>query len=505
MWLGVILAVVLSIIVGVGLDLAEQALPQSRQEGMESIIGGVAVFFVTGMIFWMNTHAQNMRRELEAEAAEALSQSSAYALASMAFLAVLKEGFETSVFLLATFSASQSAALAAAGAIIGLLMAVAIGWGIYIGGVKINLSRFFRFTGAFLILVAAGLVISSLRTAHEAGWINAGQQTVTNLAWLVAPGTVQSALITGVLGIPADPRLIEVLGWLVYLIAVALVVYWPASLRPGRRAAARLQIAIAAGLVIIAAGLYFFYPVPQSRLPEAVPIVSDAGSSVQPVGTLRLAAQSDDSSPTLNINLNDAQQSSLTLPDDQRQGDQYEGIDASVWTITRTSRVTDAPSTVTLDEVVELNGGRIPIGLSPQQHPGPYSVDRSMHCSIRVWIADGVLLDASSHSSYILTLSGSGLQTPRTLMTNNAGNTSAECRWQVDEVYRNQAIATLNRLSAAREERQFWAVGLPVTLVIVALLFVVSATRILIRLCRVAKTATVDSKPPCGLNADNPD
>ncbi len=145
MWLGVVLALVLSVIVGVGLDLAEQALPQSRQEGMESIIGGIAVFFVTGMIVWMNNHAQNMRQQLEAEAAEALSQASAYALASMAFLAVLKEGFETSVFLLATFSAAQSAVLAAAGAIIGLLLAVVIGWGIYIGGVKINLSRFFPF------------------------------------------------------------------------------------------------------------------------------------------------------------------------------------------------------------------------------------------------------------------------------------------------------------------------------------------------------------------------
>src|ERR1700744_773016 len=99
----------------------------------------------------------------------------------MAFLAVLKEGFETSVFLLATFSAAQSAAWAATGALLGLLLAVLIGWGIFVGGVKINLTRFFRLTGAFLILVAAGLVITSLRTAHEAGWLNVGQQTTVNL------------------------------------------------------------------------------------------------------------------------------------------------------------------------------------------------------------------------------------------------------------------------------------------------------------------------------------
>ncbi|HEU0165023.1 MAG TPA: FTR1 family protein, partial [Thermomicrobiales bacterium] len=187
MWIGVTLAVILSIAVGITLRLVEQALPQSKQEAMESVIGAVAIVFVSGMIVWMNTHSRGMKRDLEEEAAEALSQGGAHSLAVMAFLAVLKEGFETSVFLLATFSAAQSAALAASGAVIGVLIAVVIGWGIYAGGVKLNLSRFFRGTGAFLILVAAGLVITSLRTAHEAGWINAGQQTTVSLSWLVRP------------------------------------------------------------------------------------------------------------------------------------------------------------------------------------------------------------------------------------------------------------------------------------------------------------------------------
>src|SRR5699024_12315569 len=146
MWLGVALAVLLSAAVGVGLELAQQALPQAKQEALETIIGFVAVFFVTGMIVWMNNHARDMKRRLESEAAHALRRSSSLALAAMAFLAVLKEGFETSVFLLATFSAAQSAALAAVGAILGLLIAIGLGWGIYAGGVRFNLTRFFRYT-----------------------------------------------------------------------------------------------------------------------------------------------------------------------------------------------------------------------------------------------------------------------------------------------------------------------------------------------------------------------
>jgi high-affinity iron transporter len=175
MWLGVGLAVGAGIAVGVALWLLESALPQAQQEALETVIGAVAVVFVTGMLLWMNRHARSMKRELETSAGAALHDGGAWALAAMAFLAVLKEGFETSVFLLATFRAAQSAGLAAGGAVLGIAIAVGIGWGVYAGGVRIDLGRFFRITGAFLVLVAAGLVLTAVRTAHEAGWIVAGQ------------------------------------------------------------------------------------------------------------------------------------------------------------------------------------------------------------------------------------------------------------------------------------------------------------------------------------------
>ena len=197
---------------------------------MESVIGAIAIFFVTGMIVWMNTHARQMKKDLEAEAAEALGQGSTYALAAMAFLAVLKEGFETSVFLLATFSAAQSAWLAAAGAVVGLLFAVAIGWGIYAGGVRINLSRFFRATGFVLVLVAAGIVVNALHTAHEAGWLNSLQGSTVSLAWLVHQGTVTSSLLTGVLGLQPRPTTGEAAGWLLYALPMLAYVLLPASL-----------------------------------------------------------------------------------------------------------------------------------------------------------------------------------------------------------------------------------------------------------------------------------
>ncbi|MEK6311813.1 MAG: FTR1 family protein, partial [Curtobacterium sp.] len=127
MWLGVGTAVLLSVAVGFGLQLVEQALPQAEQEGMETIIGLVAVVFVTGMIVWMRTHARSLGKDLEASATAALGRGTAWALAGMAFLAVLKEGFETAVFLLATFQASSDTGSAALGAVIGIAAAVLAG------------------------------------------------------------------------------------------------------------------------------------------------------------------------------------------------------------------------------------------------------------------------------------------------------------------------------------------------------------------------------------------
>ena len=121
-----------------------------------------------------------------------------------------------------------------------------LGYGIYRGGVKLNLSKFFRATGIVLVLVAAGLVVTALHTAHEAGWLNAGQGSTVDLTWLVRPGSVQSALLTGMLGIQEHPVLIEVIGWLAYLVPVGLFVAWPPNRRVARRTLFRITAALAA-------------------------------------------------------------------------------------------------------------------------------------------------------------------------------------------------------------------------------------------------------------------
>jgi high-affinity iron transporter len=235
-WIGTAAAVIICIGIGVALQAISTDLPQRGQEGLETVVGALAVTMVTYMIIFMRRHARSLKGDLQGAAASALASGSTRALVLMAFLAVLREGFETAVFLLATFHASGDATTSWLGAVIGILLAVAIGYGIYRGGVKLNLARFFRVTGLVLVVVAAGLVMTAFHTANEAGWLNIGQAQAFDLSWLVRPGTPVSSLLTGVLGIQPFPVWIEAIAWLAYLVPMIVIVAWPGRRRP--RAAA---------------------------------------------------------------------------------------------------------------------------------------------------------------------------------------------------------------------------------------------------------------------------
>ena len=117
-----------------------------------------------------------------------------------------------------------------------MLAACAVGWGIYRGGVSLNLDRFFRATAVVLVLVAAGLVASALHTAHEATWLNHLQAPAVDLSWLVHPGSVVSSLLTGILGLRPQLTVGESLGWLLYALPMLVFVLWPRR-RSLRRAA----------------------------------------------------------------------------------------------------------------------------------------------------------------------------------------------------------------------------------------------------------------------------
>jgi high-affinity iron transporter len=227
LWTGVGFAVTLCLAGGIALRIAERNLPQRQQEGLETVIGLVAVAFVSWMILWMRGHARELKGDLEASAAAALASGSATALVVMAFLAVLREGFETAVFLLAIMQSSTNTTSSLIGAVLGIVVAVVIGYAVYRGGVKLNMGRFFKLTGVVLVLVAAGLLAMAAHTAHEAGWLNSLQDQALSLEWLVDPGSVRAALLTGMFGLQPRPTWAEVIVWVAYAVPFIAIVIVP--------------------------------------------------------------------------------------------------------------------------------------------------------------------------------------------------------------------------------------------------------------------------------------
>lgn len=466
MWLGVGVGVAISIAVGVALKVIESNLPQRQQEMMETIIGGVAVVFVTGMIIWMSKHSRGLKREIESAAQSALGTGTARAMVMMAFLAVLKEGFESAVFLLATFQAATNTGSAIAGAVLGIGCAVLLGIGLYTGGVSINLGKFFKGTSAFLILIAAGLVVSALRTAHEAGWLNAGQHRTVDLHWLAPVGSIRSAVFTGVLGIPADPRLIEVLGWFLFVIPMTLIVFWPAAHRPSARQSARLKVAVAAACAVGA--IVAFVAVPSATLStrQRVPVVDGTGSAA---GSIQLTGHTLRTSKGADIEL-------------QSKGP---AVVAGVRTRHLTGAAASAsggtaPTTLTLAQVTALNGSRVPVGMDPSVNPGPYKATWNMTDKLDVWTSHGRVYDASRTSRASVTLTGGGLNTARTMTIAPgakvpAGVTAPTGSWSVAPSYVDDFNAKLNHFASQRDSSNFWGRFVPIALLVAAAALVIVA------------------------------
>ena len=234
MWAGVGLAVFLCLGVALVFRAIDSSLPHAGQESLAAIMALLAVAGVTYMIVWMRRHSRDLKASLEDDAELALLDGSTWALVGLAFFAVIREGLETAVFLIAVFRNSTNPRATGTGALLGIATALILGYGIYKGGVRINLSRFFRVTGFILVLVAAGLLASAAHAAAEAHWFDVAQASAVNLTWLIAPGTIRASLITGMLGLQPVPTVAEVTLWLAYAIPMSIYVLWPHGRAPAR-------------------------------------------------------------------------------------------------------------------------------------------------------------------------------------------------------------------------------------------------------------------------------
>jgi high-affinity iron transporter len=218
-WAGVLAAVAVSVVAG----LAFNALGVAFEGRGEAIFEGVAMLLAAGvltwMIFWMQRQGRKIQADLETDVRRAVTEESAWALFSLAFVAVVREGIETVLFLTAAaFSATAGQTLL--GGALGLIVAIVIGWLIFVAGEELDVRAFFRVTGVVLVLFAAGLVAHGVHELQEAALV----PTIVEHVWNVNPilnedGTV-GQFLQALFGYNGNPSLIEVLSYIAYYAAV---------------------------------------------------------------------------------------------------------------------------------------------------------------------------------------------------------------------------------------------------------------------------------------------
>lgn len=210
-WAGVLPAVALSLFAGAALQLMAAEFPQKAQELFEAIVGFVAVIVLVSMVFWMRRAARSIKGELHGaiDAAMQAPKGATWALIGMTFFAVGREGLESVFFLLAVFQQSSRCRCAA------WSPAWTAGRGrprlsaLYRGGIRLDLRRFFRWTGVFILIVAAGLAAASLRSLHEAGVWNLLQARVYDLSSTLPVSSVLGTVLSGVFNYQEAPTIGE--------------------------------------------------------------------------------------------------------------------------------------------------------------------------------------------------------------------------------------------------------------------------------------------------------
>jgi high-affinity iron transporter len=227
-WAGVGAAIVLSLAFGALLTFTSSNLSFEAQERFGGIMSIVAVGFVTWMIFWMRRTARFLKSELHGKLDAALTMG-ALALVLTSFIAVAREGLETSLFLWAAAQASGSGATPLVGATLGILTAVVLGWLLYRRAVTINLAKFFTWTGAGLIIVAAGVLAYGAHDLQEAGDLPGLHSLAFDVSGAIPPDSWYGTLLKGVLNFSPATTWLEALVWLAYVAPVMALFFRPSK------------------------------------------------------------------------------------------------------------------------------------------------------------------------------------------------------------------------------------------------------------------------------------
>lgn len=224
-WAAVGLAAALSLAFAIALEIVGAELEGQAEYIFEGLAMLLAVAVLTYMIFWMRYQAQQFTQTLKADIQQASRRGGRWALFSVAFLAVFREGIETALFLTAARLASDGLSTLIGGSI-GLALALLVGVAIYVGGMQLNVRRFFTVTSVILIVFAAGLFAHGIHELQEAGWLPVVVDEVWNTQAVLDDHSDGGAVLRTMVGYNDNPTLIEVIGYWGYWVFIGTALVW---------------------------------------------------------------------------------------------------------------------------------------------------------------------------------------------------------------------------------------------------------------------------------------
>jgi high-affinity iron transporter len=216
-WLGVGIAAGVSLAFGAILTFGPKGLTFEAQELIGGLLSIVAVGFVTWMIFWMASAARSLSGQLRAQVDDAAA-AKPWSLVIVAMLAVGREGLETALFLWAATKAAGSTTTPLIGAALGLAVAILLGYLIYRGALTINLTKFFTWTGAFLILVAGGVLAYGVHDLQEARFLPGLYNLAFDVSHVIPPTSWYGTLLKGIFNFSPATTKLEAIAWVAYVV-----------------------------------------------------------------------------------------------------------------------------------------------------------------------------------------------------------------------------------------------------------------------------------------------
>lgn len=269
LWIGVGLAIALAVGIGAVLTFGAYTLTSGAQELIGGLLSLVAVAMVTWMIFWMQKTSRRMKKTLEGHIDKALIHGGLWAIVAIGFVSVAREGIETTLLLWSMLQSFGDAPNALLGALIGLAVAVVLGWLLARGMVRLDLRTFFTWTGAFLVVVAAGVLAYAVHDLQEAGlpgpfssfapldpttglvavgWAAFPFGWAFDLTAVIQPGGPLAAVLQALIGFMPQMSWLQVIAWVLYISIVGTL--FVRGVRAGGRVAAPASVAAPTSVAI---------------------------------------------------------------------------------------------------------------------------------------------------------------------------------------------------------------------------------------------------------------